>query len=56
MASLYKKYAKSWDICVSVLTFLILICSKMSDFGWISNELQVDKGEECGPVVDAVSL
>ena len=25
MTSLYKEYAESWDTCVSVLTFLILI-------------------------------
>ncbi len=33
MTSLYKEYAQRWDTCVSVLTFLILICSKMAFIG-----------------------
>ncbi len=35
MTSLYKEYAQSWDSCVSVLTFLILICSKIALIGLI---------------------
>ncbi len=36
MTSLYKDNAQSWDTCVSVLTFLILICSEKAFIGPIS--------------------
>ncbi len=48
----YKEYAQSWGTCVSMLTFLILIRSKMS-FIW-PIELHVDKGEEYGLVSKTV--
>ena len=35
MTSLYKENAQSWDICISVLTFPILICSKKAFIGRI---------------------
>ena len=41
MASLYKEYAQSWDTCVSMLTFLILICSKEEECGLVSKPVWV---------------